>query len=209
MVLEMSTKSTPTDVFDPIGAVLFGRTRKAVLRLLFLQSDRRFYLRQISRRTGVALGAVQRELDTLTRCGLIRREREGRQVYFQASAKNPIFTSLKEILVRTCGLAEPLRERLLALGSRCRLAFIYGSFADGREDSDSDIDVMCIGEVSFSEASDALGSTQETLGREVNPSVYTPAEFSRKRTLPFIKSVLTRPKVFLIGTEDELARLVE
>jgi len=189
--------------------VLFGSTRARVLALLYLQADRRFYMRQISRTTGVALGAVQRELAALTRCGLIQRKREGRQVYFSANKNSPVFIQLKEILIRTVGLAEPLRDQLKILKGKCQLAFIYGSFAEGREDALSDVDVMCVGHMTFGEVSDALGQVQERLGREVNPSVYTPAEFRRKCSMPFIRTVLVKPKVFLIGNEDELERLVK
>jgi predicted nucleotidyltransferase len=87
------------------------------------------------------------------------------------------------------------------------VAFVYGSFAEGRDNARSDVDVMVVGDVTFAAVSDALGDVQNDLLREINPTVYSVAEFAKKISTPFITSVLRKPKVFLMGDEDELARL--
>jgi len=53
----------------------------------------------------------------------------------------------------------------------------------------------------------ALHSTQAVLQREVNPVVYSQEEFERriKNNDSFIKEVLGNPKLFIIGTENELS----
>jgi predicted nucleotidyltransferase len=153
------------------------------------------------------MGAVQRELRLLSEAGFLLREREGRQVYYHANRDCPIFEELKAILVKTAGLADVLRDRLGLLADRCRVAFVYGSFAQGLDNSESDVDVMVIGDVTFAAVSDALGDLQTDLRREVNPTVYSVPEFRKKTSTPFIASIIRKPKVFLIGDEDELARL--
>ena len=113
-------------------------------------------------------------------------------------------------MVKTAGVADVLREALMPLG-RIRTAFIYGSFAKGSERADSDVDVLVIGEASFSEVVDALASAQESIGREVNPSVYPVEEFVTKVAdgHHFVTSLAGEPKIFLIGDEDVLGRLAE
>lgn len=61
---------------------------------------------------------------------------------------------------------------------------------------------MVIGDVSFADVSEALAQAQEAIGREVNPSVYTPTDFRAKVTAKrhFLRSVLKGGKIFLIGT---------
>jgi predicted nucleotidyltransferase len=179
----------------------------AILCLLYLNADRRFYHRQIVNSTKLGMGAVQRELMLLSEAGFLLREREGRQVYYQANRDCPIFEELKAILVKTAGLAEVLRDRLGLLADRCRVAFVYGSFAQGQENAESDVDVMVVGDVTFADVSDALGDLQTDLRREVNPTVYSVSEFRKKISTRFIASIIRKPKVFLIGDEDELARL--
>lgn len=60
---------------------LFSKSRLAILGLLHLNADQHFYLLQIVNTTRLGMGAIQREVRTLSESGLILREREGRQVY--------------------------------------------------------------------------------------------------------------------------------
>ena len=190
-----------------LGASLFSRTRVAVLSLFLLNSDQRYYVRQVVQRVALGYGAVQRELAILSRIGILEREHEGNQVYYRANRSCPIYGELKSILVKTAGLADVLRDRLSVIEAGCRLAFVYGSFAEAKDDSGSDIDVMVVGRVSFAEVSEALSQAQAAVGREVNPTVYPVGEFRRKLSTPFLKSVLAKPKIFLIGDEHGLAEL--
>lgn len=192
-----------------IGTALFGKVRRAVLALLFCHWERRFYLRQIVRAVGAGQGAVQRELARLTAVGLLVRTREGNQVYYQANQQSSIFAELKALMVKTTGVADVLREVMSELADRIDIAFLYGSLATGTDKATSDVDLMVIGDVTFAEVATAVHSTQETLGREVNPSVYPPDEFRKKVRAGhhFLKTVIQAPKVILIGDEHELARL--
>ena len=191
------------------SSLLFGKTRGAILALLFGHIDETYYLRQIVRASGYGLGSVQRELKLLTEAGIIHRTLSGRQVYFQANSNSPIFPELKSLIAKTVGIGDVLRNALRPLGSRILIAFVYGSIAGGREKRDSDIDLLIIGEVSFSEIVKYIQTAQKVLGREVNPTVYPRAEFRTKlrEKHHFITSVLSGQKIFLIGDEDELRRL--
>lgn len=104
-----------------------------------------------------------------------------------------------------------LREALNTLEDRITTAFIYGSLAKGMERADSDVDVLVVGDVPFSEVVDALASAQESLGREVNPSVYPVEEFMTKVSEGhhFLTSLAGESKIFLIGDEDVFEGLVE
>lgn len=156
-------------------------------------------------------GAVQRELENLVKAGLLTRRKHGNQVYYQANSKSAIFTEIKSMMIKTAGVADMLRETLIPLADRITTAFIYGSFAKGTETADSDVDVLVLGDVKFSEIVDVFASAQESIGREVNPSVYPNDEFVTKVSEGhhFVTSLLEEPKIFLIGDEDVFERLVE
>lgn len=190
--------------------MLFGKARRAVLSLLYGHPDESFYLRQIVRATGAGLGPVQRELKQLAGVGIIRRSVQGRQVYFQANPDSPVFKELRGLITKTAGVAGALQSALAPLRARIAIAIVYGSVARGEEVRRSDVDLLIIGEVAFSEAVKALHGAQETLGREVNPTVYPVAEF-RSRVAGkhhFIQDILSGEKIFVIGNEHELKRLV-
>jgi len=193
----------------PLADTLFGKTRRMVLGLLFSHPDEAFYTRQMARLLHLGLGALLRELQRLAAAGILLREAQGRQVYYRANRACPIYTDLQGLLLKTVGLADVLRAALAALAERIEVAFVYGSMAKGNAKAVSDVDIMVIGEVTFAEVVAALNPVQDTLRREVNPSVYSAEELKlRARTgNPFLMTVLRDPKLFLIGGEDELGRL--
>ena len=205
----MSTTSAVHPSARDSSTILFGRTRRRVLGWLFGHPEERFYLRQIVRQTGSAQGAVQRELQKLAEAGILRRTVEGRHVYFQANRESPIFPELHMLLLKTAGIVDVVREALAPLADRIRAAFVFGSAARGKLRSDSDVDVLVVGDVPFPAVADALAGAQARLGRDVNPTVYPPAEFQKKIRAGhhFLTTVLREPGLFVMGGPDELARL--
>jgi predicted nucleotidyltransferase len=194
---------------DRLGATLFGKTRRAVLALLYSHPDESFYLRQIARVTGAGMGSLQRELKQLSEAGIIRRSEIGRQAFFKAKSDCPVFSELRNLIIKTFGVADVLRAALSPLADSIQVAFIFGSMAGGDFKQGSDLDVMVIGETAFAEVVAALSPVQETLAREINPTVYPPDEFKSKLAggHHFLKTVLNGPKLFLIGDENELEEL--
>jgi predicted nucleotidyltransferase len=193
------------------GSALFGKTRRAVLSVLYTHPDESFYLREIVRATNAGMGAVQREVKQLLEAGIIRREMRGNQVYYRADKNCPIFEELKNMMIKTAGIGDVLKVGLQELSDRIAVAFVFGSAADGSIQRDSDIDVMVVGNVTFADVTSAFGPAQDTLSREINPSVYSIEEFREKVAAGhhFLKSVLASDKFFLIGDENELERLDE
>ena len=192
---------------DHLTETLLGKTRRAVLSLLYSHADETYYLRQLARLVGGGMGAVQRELKALTDAGIIKRIEKGKQAYYQANPQCAIFPELKSLIMKTAGMGDTLRVALSPLAERVQVAFIYGSIARGDESKGSDVDIFIVGEVTFAEVVEALSPVQQTLNREINPTVYPVDEFRVKQKAGhhFIKSVLEGNKLFLIGDEHDLA----
>jgi predicted nucleotidyltransferase len=129
-------------------------------------------------------------------------------VYYQANTDSPVFPDLRGLLLKTAGLVDVLADALKPMAARLRLAFVYGSIASGQEQSDSDIDLMVVGKVSPAELALPLRQARELLGREINPTVYTPSEFDRKRAAKdhFLTQVLTKPRLLVLGSEHDLVK---
>jgi predicted nucleotidyltransferase len=175
--------------------------------VLFGKPDRSFYASELIRDAGTGSGAAQRELARLEDSGLIVARRIGNQKHYQANAKSPLFAELRNIVLKTVGLAEPLRDALKPVTSAIRAAFVYGSVARAADHSGSDIDLMVISDsLTYGEVFGALERAAKAVGRPLNPTVYTVAEFS-KRTREentFVARVLNQPKVWIIGSEHDL-----
>jgi predicted nucleotidyltransferase len=197
---------------DRVAEALFGKTRRSVLALLFGRPDERFYMRQVARMTGASVAAVQYELARLATAQLVVRAPEGKQVYFRANTESPVFNEIRGLMDKTVGAVAVVQSTLsgLAREGRIDIAFIYGSVASGTHGSYSDVDVMIIGDIKLLEIIPALRVAQDRLGREINPTIY-PGEELRMRLTDrehFVIQVMDGPKIMLIGSENDLGRLV-
>ena len=186
-----------------------SQARVAILKLLLLNGDDRFYLRQIASLTDQPVRAVQRELPKLERIGLLEHTVDGNRKYYQVNRDCPIFPELKSIFLKTVGLGDALREYLSKDAGSIEVAFIYGSYARSEESASSDIDLFVVGTVGAMELSTALAAAKSELAREINPVLMTPREFSQKASSGnhFVLSLLEEPKTFLVGNAEDLESL--
>jgi predicted nucleotidyltransferase len=191
-----------------LADALFTRTQARVLGLLFGQPRRSFFMSEIISLARSGSGTVQRELARLEAAGLVTARRVGRQKHYQANVCSPLFKELRSVVQKTVGLVDPLRHALQPVAPRIAAAFVYGSVASGRDTAQSDIDVLVISdELTYGEVFQALEPATRTLGRRVNPTVYTAADFrSRLRHHnAFLTRVLQRPRLWLIGSDRDIA----
>ena len=192
-----------------LGDLLFGQTRGRVLALLYGHPDQTFYLREIARHANTSAGNVRRELETLSRLGLAHRSTSGKQVYFQANRSHPAFGEIHSLIAKTVGVFQLLGAALAAFGERISLAFVYGSIARQDENAASDVDLMIVGNVPLDEVLTALAPVEGSIGRPINPTVYSASEFDSKVQSGnhFILSVLRGEKVILMGGPDESGKM--
>lgn len=186
-----------------LADALFSSTQQRVLGLLFGQPDRSFFATEIIDRLGAGSGAVQRELKKLADSGLVTVSRIGNRKHFQANPASPIFSELRALVRKTIGLLEPLWEALEPASGAIELALVYGSVAKGSETAASDIDLLLVSDtLTLEEVYRLLGSAEQSLGRPINPTLYTSEEFKRRLRdgNPFLKRVLAGETLLLKGT---------
>jgi len=191
----------------PLDA-LMPKTRQEILAAALLHPEKAWYASELAQRIGVSPSSLQRELQSLVEAEILRSERKGRMVYFQANAASPMFLDLRNLLLKTAGLVNVLADALKPLAKKLSLVFVYGSIASGQALSDSDVDLMVVGTAQPADLALPLRRAREALGREINPTVYSPAEFARKRKARdhFLTQVMEKPKWFVLGDKDELDR---
>jgi uncharacterized protein len=191
--------------------VLMPEVRQAVLSATLLDPDRWWYAADLARHLRLRPSSLQRELSALTGAGILRARREGRMVYYQPDPQCPILPELRGLMLKTAGLVDVLRDALAPLADRIDCAFVYGSIARGQERSDSDIDLMVIGDVRLNNLAAVTSNARGTLGREINPRRYRAEEFAKRVAAKdhFLTSVLSKPKLFVIGTADVLEQLAQ
>jgi len=194
-----------------LSSLLFSDYRRRVLGLLLLHPDTTYHVRELARLTGTSAGTLHKELTKLTAGGVLRRQEVGNQVRYSADRDCPVFEELASILRKTSGLVDVLVEALSSVENDIVLAFVFGSVARGEQQSNSDVDVMLVGNLGFADAVSVLHPVQATLQREINPVVYSLEEFRRRAAShdSFIQEVLSQPKLFVVGDENELGKLTQ
>lgn len=203
----LGSKSSGRSRRKSLADALLTKTQQRVLGALFGQPDRSFYASELIREAGTGSGAAQRELARLEESGLIVSRRIGHQKHYQANAASPLFPELRNIVLKTVGLAEPLRDALRPMASAIRAAFVYGSVAKATDQASSDIDLMIVSDsLTYGEVFGALEPVTRTVGRQINPTVYTAGEFSKRTRTEnaFVTRVLVQPKLWIIGSENDL-----
>lgn len=193
-----------------LSNALFSKVRQCVLALLYGQPNRSFHTNEIIRLTHSGTGAVQRELEKLATVGLLTVQSIGNQKHYTANCTSPLFTELRSIVLKTFGLADVLREALTPIVSQIHIAFIYGSIAKQEDTATSDVDLMLVCDnLTYADLFKLLEEAQVKLGRPIHPTFYSPAEWTRKHQANnnFLTQLVKQPKIFLIGTEDELTKL--
>lgn len=203
----MTTKSIRNNSI--LAALFTSQARVEILKLFFLRSSDRHYLREIETLTKQPVQAVQRELARLESAEILQSQREGNRKYFQANRDSPVFSELRTLLVKTAGFADVLRDELQQESGSIRIAFIFGSYARGTESIASDIDLLVVGSITGRRLARLLKPAKETLGREINPIIMRAIEFQDKavRQDPFIQGVLADPKTYIVGDDSELREL--
>jgi predicted nucleotidyltransferase len=202
----MGISSTPTES-SALADALFPKVRQRVLAVLFGAPDRSFYANEVIALAQSGTGAVQRELAGLSEAGLLTVRKQGNQKHYQADASAPVFAELRGLVLKTMGLADVLRTALAPLAAQIDSAFIHGSVARQQDTARSDVDVMIVSDtLGYGDVFSALEAATVSLGRKVNPTLYTPADLSKRvqNDNAFVTRVWQQPKIWLIGSEEHI-----
>ena len=189
---------------------IFGsKTRINILKLFIFNPKREYYVREIERLIKTSFDLVRRELIHLETIGLLKSRVSGKQKYYTLNTEHMLFPEFKSMILKTAGIGDIIQS---AINNRndILIAFIYGSYAKDTENSESDIDLFVIGDISSTDLQVSVSEVESQTKREINPTVYSSKEFKEKYKAKnhFILSVIKEPKIFLKGDEDGLRKLV-
>jgi predicted nucleotidyltransferase len=190
-----------------VSDLLFpNQYRRKVLALMLMNPHKWVHLRELARLTNASPGTLKKELDAVVASGLLKLQKVGNQSQFSANTDHPVFPELSALIRKTIGLQDVLVNALQSIAADIEVAFVFGSMAKATETSQSDVDILIIGNATFGHVVNALYDSQATLGREINPKVMTRKEWLTKQFEhnAFVREIRSQPKLFLIGTEHDL-----
>ncbi len=194
---------------NTLAQILSSNTRAEFFRLLFGLNQKEYYLRELAKCSGLAIGTIQQEALKLENLGLIHKRRDGNRTYFRANTNHPIYMEIHRLVLKTTGLRDVLRSYLS--DNTIRFAFVFGSIASGNEKPNSDVDLFIVGDIGLRSLSKYLLEPSQTIGREINSYTISKKELTDKikQNDHFISTVINSQKLFIKGDENEFKKLVE
>ncbi len=182
-----------------MAAPLLSKAIEAVWGVMALSPERPFFQRELARLTGESYNGVVQALHRLVRDGLVTTAHVGGKPAFYADRDNPYFSEFQRIAIKSLGIP----EALAAGGVGAIKVAVFGSFAKGLAQAESDLDVFVVGrEPTGGAAEAALGEISRRLGHSVNVVVYDHARYLQERedAGSFVSAIAGGPSVNLLGT---------
>ena len=191
-----------------LSTLITSKTRVDLITWFVIHPGERFHYNQLLRILDVSPTSIQKELKKLEAVGVLQSQKEAHIRFYSVNKDFVLYPEIKSMILKTVGVGEELRKSLSEIGD-IKSAFIHGSVAKNLEDARSDIDVMVIGNVSEDALHEAIIKAEERLGREVNYSIYSSADWKKqlKAKKAFVRNVAEDKKIFLIGTADDLRKI--
>lgn len=188
--------------------LLISKVRVKILELFFANPNEGYHVREIVRRVGEEINAVRRELARLEKTGLLVSEWRANRRFYTLRRDYIYFNELLSMINKNAGLGGEIIKNRAKLG-KIRFAMMSGSYIRGKAPVAGDVDVFVVGSVVLPELGAIVREEEARRNREINFTPMTEEEFNfrKNRRDPFVMSILAKPRVMLIGDEEELVKL--
>ena len=188
-----------------LESLLSSRVRAKLLTAFMLTPGEEHNAWELANLLGENYSAIWKELIHLESLKIISSEYRGRSKMYRIYPDCPILQELRSIVLKTEGIGKVIRQRLSEMGA-VQVAFIYGSYAAGDADLNSDLDLMIIGEVNMTQFASLITEFEKELRRPINYVIFSEEEWRIKVSEddPFVRNIIQSPKVMLIGDEHAL-----
>lgn len=178
-----------------------------LLALLTSLPGEELHTNELIRRTGVNARAAQRALERLELAAVLQSRRVGTLRLWRIERAHPLLPALRELSGRTYGVPSRV-SAVLAKDAGVSVAFLFGSYAEGKDTPTSDVDLFVVGSPDQRRLQHVLDRLERELGREIN--VVTWSERDLRQPSPvqeaFLHTISAARKIWLKGDERELER---
>lgn len=188
-----------------LKTLISSKIRRAILKKFLTNPENKYYVRQLASLLFVSVGSLHKELAKLENEGILSSQYLGNLRLFSVNKEHPLYKEIKQIIFKTEGIEGRLKDVLRDI-SGLKAAFIYGSFAEGKERADSDIDVFLLGQIEEDKIISKISKLENEFSREINYTIYTESDFRKEKNKrnSFILNLIKGPKIFLKGSEDNI-----
>jgi len=186
----------------------FTKNQTLILDIFFNNPEKSYYLRQLAKMLGKEPGVFQLDINRLVEDKILISRYQANSRFFKLNKQYPLYKELRNIFLKTFGVIKKLKESLKDIKG-IKIAFIFGSYAKAKESILSDIDLMIIGEINEDKLIPEVTRIENKIDREINYHIFSTSDWKKKikEKNSFLVNILSQPKIFLIGNENELSRI--
>lgn len=194
---------------NTLEQIFSSKARARIFKSLFGLNKNEIHLREIQRLSGLSVETIRRELQKLETLSLLKKRIDSNRTYYKANTNHPLYDDIHNIVLKTDGLKDIIQNALSSID--IDFAFVFGSFASGKTNEDSDIDLFVIGKTGLREISKLIKEPSLKLQREINPHIMRLKEFNERVNTGdhFVSNLIHNPKIFVVGKENEFTALVK
>jgi len=175
----------------------FNKNQNLILEVFFNDPEKEYYLGELARKLGKKPGVFQRDINSLNEKKFLESSYVGNRRFFKLNKNHPLYREIQSIFFKTTGIEGSLR-RVIERISGIKRAFIYGSYAQGKEHSTSDVDLFVVGTIDENKLIDEISKLEGKISREINYTLMTEKEFEEKEeNNSFVKNVLSNKVIEL------------
>lgn len=185
--------------------IFISKTRVKLLETLLERPGKIFYIRELVRLISEQINAVRAELNRMEKVGMVSSESRANRKYYGFRKDYLYFDELLRLVTKSTSLGGAIIKERLKLG-RVKFAALSEKFIKGQESDANEVDLLVVGNIVLPQLSQLVRAAESRRGGEINYTVMTEEEFNfrKKRRDPFILSILAKPKIMLVGDEQEL-----
>lgn len=182
---------------------LFTSKNRVKIIRFFLFEKNKSYIREISKLLGIPVSAVKREVENLVFIGLVRKEKN--EIILDKRCN--FLEDIKNLFIKTDAIVYPIKEVLN--DKNVEYALVFGSFAAGNYNSESDVDLMVVGKINLSDIYRFLKPAEKKIKRDINPVVWTEENLRKQKNSGFVKDILRKGFIMIKGNENELREIIK
>lgn len=188
--------------------LLISKVRVKILELFLGNPEESYHVRDIVRRVDEEINAVRRELARLEKINLLASEWRANRRFYSVKKDFIFYSELLSVINKSVGLGGALIKNKAKLG-KIKYAMLSGAFVRAKPYNQNEVDLFIVGTIVMPELNVHVREEEARRNREINFTPMTEEEFNfrKNRRDPFIMGVLSKPRVMLIGDEEEMVKL--
>lgn len=187
--------------------LIVSRVRVKLLELFLSNPGNIFHVRDIVRRVDEEINAVRRELLHMEKCGMVSKEPRANRLFYKFREDYPLYFDLLALIAKTKNLGGDILKNKNKIG-KIKYAFLSGKFIRNKPSNPNEVELLIVGNVVLPQIAQFVRTEESKRSREVNYTVMSEDEFSfrKARRDPFLLSILEKPRIMIIGDEEEMLK---